>query len=645
MACKTQRVCVIVWLVLAFLGPVFRSQEAPAGTVEWEKRYEELKNRVQPNMDEPKGYPDKLEPYLSWLERKAKDRDEVKKAVEDAFDAAHGNPDWGEKFNQLLREAQRSGENTAWDACWKFLRIKKDDDWQNALYKAREFGRAIYQKAAETKFDPVHVREQWVRCLIRYAINNVEIAKFGLYKGRESVFAEWDPEGYLVIPKRDFDVNCERRIDFQVLQKGEPITPADKGLAWLDDIREECGWWGFGLERFDVNRLMVEYFKDCLCFLPKEKSHKWYLELARQYQLQEAVDYAEGFYAVLKGTVWLDDGKSRTPAPGALVKVIDPKDNTTWETKAGADGQYAIKGALLHAPKDAKGKPRCPVFRISALHEGDRTEDAFEGKLAAPDPSATLTKDLVIKRRKAGDLEVDIRGSVNWVHDYPKHRVSLVTDLRITGTMVLHAEKHGGAYQSYRIGNVQMNYSHLFKVHRKVPEKDCPETLETEVTATGSVDVASGSLTIRYPRTESRRARQTGISFDFSQNAPGRIKDLIGCKYMVRDDLGFIFGRFQIVDSSPIRPDQREFSGSVAFGIDPGDDPLRFLRGVPFIFFDDKSSAFTGALPTTMEAKEIEKILTEGMASLEKLQNRAWGIIPGGDAKVTWTIRALKRGG
>ncbi len=91
-----------------------------------------------------------------------------------------------------------------------------------------------------------------------------------------------------------------------------------------------------------------------------------------------------------------------------------------------------------------------------------------------PIPGATLTKDLVIKRRKAGDLEVDVRGSVNWVHDYPKHRVSLVTDIRITGTMVFHAEKHGGAYRSYRIGDVQMSYSNLFKVHRKMPEKRLP---------------------------------------------------------------------------------------------------------------------------------------------------------------------------
>jgi len=68
-------------------------------------------------MDEPTGSPAELKPYLSWLERKAKDRDEVKKAVEDAFDAVHGNPDWGEKCNQLLRDAQRSGENTARDAC------------------------------------------------------------------------------------------------------------------------------------------------------------------------------------------------------------------------------------------------------------------------------------------------------------------------------------------------------------------------------------------------------------------------------------------------------------------------------------------------------------------------------------------------
>ena len=87
--------------------------------------------------------------------------------------------------------------------------------------------------------------------------------------------------------------------------------------------------------------------------------------------------------------------------------------------------------------------------------------------------------------------------------------------------MVLHAEKHGGAHRSYRIGDVQMNDSNLFKVHRKVPEKDCPETLETEVTANGSVAVGSGSLTLLFPRPESRRSRPTGIRFDFSQTVPG----------------------------------------------------------------------------------------------------------------------------
>jgi hypothetical protein len=161
------------------------------------------------------------------------------------------------------------------------------------------------------------------------------------------------------------------------------------------------------------------------------------------------------------------------------------------------------------------------VFLISALHEGDQTEDAFEGKLATPDPSAMLTKDLMIKRLKAGDLDVDIRGSVNSVHDYLKQRVSLVTDLRITATMVLHAEKHGGAYRSYRIGDVQINHSNLFKVHLKVPEKDCPETVETQATANGSVAVGSGSLTLLFPRAQSRRSRPTGIRFDFSQTVPG----------------------------------------------------------------------------------------------------------------------------
>lgn len=617
--------------------------KAVSGSTDWAKRYAELAQRVEPNMDEPKGYPAKLEPYLSWLDRKARDRDDVKRAMEDAFSAAHGSPEWGGKLAKLLEKAQRSGENTAWDACFKLLRIKKDDNWQNTLFKAKEFGRPIYSKAAETKFDPGHVRDEWVRCLIRYAIGNVEIDKFGLYEGRESVFAEWDKDGFLVIPKRDFDVNCERRIDFKVLQKGEPQTPADRGMEWVEEIRKECDWWRFGRERADATQLMVEYFKDVLCFMPRDKSHQWYVELARKYALDEAVQYAKGFYATLQGTVWVEDTSGRKPAEGALVTVTDPRDGKTWKAKTDFDGRYQIKEALLHAHKDPKGRPRCPVFKISAQLDDDRVDDTFEGKLGQPDPGATLTKNLVIKRKKRkGDLEVDIRGSVNWVHDYPKHRVSLVTNIAITGTMTLHAEKHSGAYQSYDISNMQMQYTHLFKVHRKVPDKDCPETLEEEVKGAGTLPVTKGSLTIRYPRPEARRttARQSGISFDFTQNAPGQLKSLIGCKYMTKEELGILFGRFQVVDSSAIHKDQKEISGSVSFGIDPGRDPNRFMGGVPFLYYDDKSSEFKATFPTDVDAKEMENILASG--DLEKLKNRTWGFKPGNDGRLTWKIKKIK---
>jgi hypothetical protein len=392
------------------------AQAAPQGGVDWAKRYNDLRDSIEPNMDEPKGYPGRLEPYLTWLERKARDRDEVKKAMEDAFNAAHGNPEWGEKFDNLLKMAQRSGENTAWDACFKFLRIKKDDDWQNTLYKARNFGRIIYQKAAETRFDPVHVREQWVRCLVRYAINNIEVAKFGLYDGRTSVFGEFDEEGLLVIPKRDFNVNCERRIDFKILEKGDPITPLDKGLEWLEDVRKECDWWQFGLERTDVTKLMVEYFKDCLCFLPGNKSHNWYVELAKKYRLEEAREYAEGFYATLKGTVWIKEGEDRKPASYAEVKVVDPKDGKTWKTNADNNGKYKIKDALLHAHKDAKGRVRCPVFKIFASHEGSSAEDTFKGTLQEPNRGAELTKDLVIKR-KGYTVTVDLEFTAPYIPD------------------------------------------------------------------------------------------------------------------------------------------------------------------------------------------------------------------------------------
>jgi hypothetical protein len=442
--------CCAVWMILsvavgAVLGVPAASGETPNGEIDWAARYEELEARVLPNIDEPKGYPADLEPYFEWMERKAVDRDAVKQAREDAFDAAHGNPEWAAELDALLQQAQRSGEGTVWDACWKFLRMKKDDTWQDTLRKARDYGRKIYEKAAETNFDPVFVRDAWARCLLRYSINVVEgeeDAGLALYTGRVNVLAEWGEDGLLRIPRRDFDVSCERRTEFVMEQKGEPHAPADMGLEWVEDIRKECDWWSLGRERADATELMNQFLKDDLCLRPQEQSHKWYIELAGKYDgLEEAKEYAEGFYATLKGTVWIEEAGQRRPASGARVTVTDPKDGTQWQATADPEGEYRIEDALLHTHEGDDDWPRCPVFQISAEHEGDRVDDTYEGTLREPDKSAEHTKDLVIQHDDRWELEIEYHEQVSYTTREQhgdatlEEHISGTLDYRITATL------------------------------------------------------------------------------------------------------------------------------------------------------------------------------------------------------------------
>jgi hypothetical protein len=401
-------------------GQAQRSQQK----INWRQRYNELAQRVDSRMDEPRGYPSDLGIYLQWLDTKAVDRDEAKNLLKESLDVLTGDPDWALEFQKLLDKAQRSGEGTAWDAAYKFLRIKRNDGWQDILHKIQTFGRPLYTKTAETAFDPVFIKDTWVNCLINFCINNVEAGSqdIALYQGQQAVFGEFGEDGLIQIPKRDFDTLCERRINFHIEDKGEPQVPADKGLAWVEEIRKECDWWSFGKERTDATNLMEQYYKDDLCLFPNDKSHKWFKELAEKYRLNEGVEYNEGFYAKLKGQVWAEEGSDKKPAEGAHVTVTDPKDGTKWETDAGQDGKYEIKRALLHAPRDKKGWKRCPVFKISATYKGDRVDDTYEGTLLEPDRNAEHTKDLTIKVRPQYETALTITSSSETRYRYDHAR-------------------------------------------------------------------------------------------------------------------------------------------------------------------------------------------------------------------------------
>ncbi|KUJ95021.1 MAG: hypothetical protein XD41_1983, partial [Desulfonauticus sp. 38_4375] len=96
------------------------------GAQNLEQKYQELKSRIEKNYNEPKGDPGKLEPYLQWMEIKAKDRDEVKSILENIKQNQENKhlKQWEEKFSSLLNLAQGSGETTVNGAVLKFMRIR-----------------------------------------------------------------------------------------------------------------------------------------------------------------------------------------------------------------------------------------------------------------------------------------------------------------------------------------------------------------------------------------------------------------------------------------------------------------------------------------------------------------------------------------
>lgn len=384
--------CICVLFILP--TDSFHGQQSPR---DWSAEYDKLAQRVYAKEGQPRGGPKSKEPYLYWMEEKEKDRDEIKKLYLEVLDLSNVDresqaiADWITKFQKLLDLAQESGNYTARLGATMLLRIDYrfgGDNWGDALFKLKEEGRPLYNKASETEFANDYIRD-YARCLANYAVKDVEIGKMGLYRGRERLGGTIDPEGILVPPTRDFVADCERRAEFQTIEKGEPGIPADIGLKWVERIRDECDWWQFGKERADATDLMVEFYKDVLCKDPPKKGHKWYLDEAKKYKLDDAIDHNEGFYATIYGKVEILTDEGKKPAPGAKVRVYAPLDDQEWTTTADGDGEYKIKYVILH--KD------CSPFDISAEYKGDKEETEFDGPLEEPDQSYEFEKDLLIK--------------------------------------------------------------------------------------------------------------------------------------------------------------------------------------------------------------------------------------------------------
>lgn len=406
-----------------------------ARATDFQAEYDRLNKKIGDELDRPKPVSKHdVGPYVHWLQVKAADRERANAL---ALEAGERNPYFQRLFGDLAQDAQMSGDYTVDLGARMLLRFDEaGDNYGTVCVRVQRYGMPLWEAAVANKFDREIIRDR-VRKQMRYSINDLE--NKWLWVGVESRtvaevqghYIEGDFESY-ALPRSAFVKGGKHALD---------VNPyVDEWLAEVEKcVRRPCEFFGLiGIRDQEATPMMEEYLKDTLC-LKKDTGHRHYLDLAKQYGLAHAQEYIEGFYAKLKGTVWLEDADGRKPANGAKVTVVDPKDGTKWEATADAKGKYEIKKGLLHNHKGKDEEDRCPEFRISADHQGDRTDDTYVGPLREPNPSEEFTKDLVINRI-GWALEVEY-------HEQIRHDKK---DVQAAGDMTVTTEEHLAGTLDYR---------------------------------------------------------------------------------------------------------------------------------------------------------------------------------------------------
>jgi|GEM_PF-2838531 len=481
---------------LAILAGVFFVLSESAFAQNWEQTYNELKAKIAREYSEPvhKGRVTSdskdLGEYLHWMATKAADRNRAQGLSAAASNA--GNPYWEKMFLDLMDEAHDSGESTLWSAVSIFLRIRgrgsgrPGDVWQTAVFKSNNYGKPLYTKAKELNFDAPFVREA-VRCLMRFALCDVEIGYMALYCDRRMEHGtQYDDEGNLIMPDMDFDITCLPRSAFHMTSAGHVCIATDAGLNWVEQIRDVCKWFQLH-EYYDATDLMNMFYKDSMCKSPPNKPsqghRKFYGTLARQYHLQKSIDHNEGFYGTLYGKVEIETSGGRMAAAGAVVTVTAPFDGETWETKADSEGNYEIKEVILHE--------ECSPFKITAQSGKDKVIDQYFGPLEEPDRSCRHEKNLLIRK---GDLLCFISVNINWrdtsysLDDSKKTETVGSVKITITGTMRFKINKSTPLGEYYELEGFKVGYNYRNKHWDLKPNEGCP-TLDWTVSGEGLVEL------------------------------------------------------------------------------------------------------------------------------------------------------------
>ena len=183
------------------------------GQKNWAAEYNRLSKRIQEHWHEPKGSPKQLGPYLHWMEVKAGEREAVDAVLQEVNALSVQNPedqelaDWVQKFFDLSRKAQSSGERTVNDAAGIFMRWgheTRNPQWPGVISDLKHYGRTIYLKARETGF-VTHQLVERARCMVRYATMDIETGHLAIWFGREAFLGWVDEDGFWRYPSGDFD--------------------------------------------------------------------------------------------------------------------------------------------------------------------------------------------------------------------------------------------------------------------------------------------------------------------------------------------------------------------------------------------------------------------------------------------------------
>lgn len=489
-----------LWGFSVILGGtlLFVSQSALAQN--WEQIYNELEAKIAKEYSEPvdEGYirsvSKDLNEYIKWMGIKADDRKRAQGLSAEAGNA--GSPYWEKKFLDLRDKAHDSGESTLWTGVTVLLSLRtkgsgrRGDNWQNAVHKADYFGKPLYTRAKELGFDDSFVRET-VRCLMRFALNDVETGHISLYCDREMEHGtQYDDEGNLIQPDIDFNIYCLPRSAFHMNSAGRACIPTDVGLSWVEQIRVECKWFQL-FEESEATDLMNQYYEDSMCLTPPNtpnQGHRnFYHKLAQEYKLQKSIDYNEDFYGVLYGKVEVEAKGRRAPAANALVTVTIPNDGDIRTAETDSEGNYEIEDVLLH--KD------CSPFKITAEHGQDKIVDSFDGPLEEPDPSYRHEKNLTIRK---GDLLCTISYDITWEDKAYDSDDSLRTreygsvSVMVTGIMRIKLEETTSLSQWYDPENFKITYVYAAEFHDQ-KNKKCP-SLKWKLKGSSSVAPRSGPI-------------------------------------------------------------------------------------------------------------------------------------------------------